>query len=240
MARLPMHEVLLRELRRQRLPARSVTRLVEELADHMDELYRNSKEAKEMSTVEELENRIGNPEMLARMAGAQHRQSYFVGRHPFWCCVVAPIPLTIVCWALFMLTAVGMADVLALAFGDRFQLDGRSISDWPALVVTLATGFPYFMRFVPPILATLFVSWQIRRAGLSLRWPLVSWLLIAAVAGGMVIHMRLPQTPGTGTLQLGLGLPFGVRGIIQAPVPLAAGLLTWAWTRRRAVAEVGT
>jgi len=79
-ARLPMHEVLLRGLRRQRLPARSVTRLVEELADHMDELYRNSKEAKEMSTVEELENRIGNPEMLSAIDSSSTAGVYPIGR----------------------------------------------------------------------------------------------------------------------------------------------------------------
>jgi hypothetical protein len=235
-----MHEALRKELRRQGLPARCVTRLVAELADHLDELYVNSKEAKEMSTVEELENRLGEPEVLAQMAVAEHWQSYFVGRHPLWCCVVAPIPLTIICWAICLLSAVGLADVLPLALGERFQLDGRSVSDWPPLIVTIAICFPYFMRFVPPILATLFVSWQIRRAGLSLRWSLISWFLIAAVAGGMVIQMHLPQTPGTGTLELGLGIPFGVRAIIQAAVPLATGLLIRAWTRGRAVAETGT
>lgn len=235
MARLPMHEVLKRELCRQGLPAHSVERLVQELTDHLDELYRNSKEAGKMNTVEDLEKRLGSAQQLATMAAREHRRSYFVGRHPLLCCLVAPIPLVLVCWTLSMLGAIGIAQALSWKLGDRLHV---GVAEWPIWVVMLVSSFPYYMRFVPPVLATLLLTWQIRRAGLSLRWTLVSLILVALAAGTLVIQLRLPQSPGTGSLSLNFGIPFGIRGVIQAAVPLATGILFWAWKRPRLAVEM--
>jgi hypothetical protein len=93
----------------------------------------------------------------------------------------------------------------------------------------------YFLRFGPPILATLWATWKIRQAGLPWKWLWASGGLIAAVAACFMVQLSLPQTGTQGNLTMGLGFPLHMPGLLNAMIPLAIVLLFWGWSRKRPV-----
>ncbi len=231
-----MHETLQGELFRQGLPAATVARLLDELADHRDDLHMEQKEAGFMATMQEIETRLGEPRMLADYAAAEHRRSYFAGRHPVWFCLVAPIPLTIACWAICLLTLIGFSYVADWVLGKTFGLEGKTEEEWPRLAVGFAYGVVYFLRFGPPILATMWAAWKIRQAGLPSKWLWASGCLFAAIAACFMVQLHLPQANSQGNLTMGLNFPIHISGLFNAVIPLAIVLLFWGWSRKRMVA----
>jgi hypothetical protein len=228
-----MHEALEGELVRQGLPAAAVARLLDELADHLEDLKTEQKEAGSMATVQEMESRLGHPRMLAQVAAAEHRSSYFVGRHPIWCCVVAPIPLVIACFALCMLAVAGCAQAGEWLLGKSFGLEGRSADQWPAFAVAIAHGVVYFLRFVPPVLATMIVCWKVRQAGLASKWLWISLCPIALLAVCFFATVQLPQSAGGGSLNMSLSFPIHAQALIQAVLPLVlVSFLTYSNRKR--------
>ncbi|CAN5248133.1 hypothetical protein BH10PLA2_BH10PLA2_36700 [soil metagenome] len=186
-----------------------------------------------MATIQEVESRLGHPRMLAQVAADEHRSSYFVGRHPIWCCVVAPIPLVIACFAICMLAVVGCGQLAEWLLGKSFGMEGKSADEWPAFAVTIAHGVVYFLRFVPPVLATLIVCWKVRQAGLSAKWLWISFCPIGLLAVCFFATLQLPQTSGSGSLIMSLNFPVHTQSLIQAALPLVmVGLLAFSNRKR--------
>jgi hypothetical protein len=216
-----MHEALQRELIRQGLPAAAVARLLDELADHCEDLQTEHMEAGRMATIQEIEPRLGHPRMLAAVAGAAHRNSYFLGRHPIWGCLVAPVPVVLFCFAACMAAVIGFGYCADLLLEKSFGLDGKSADQWPAIAVGLAHGIVYFLRFVPPILATVIMTWKVRQAGLANKWLWISFCPVALIAGSFLANLQLPQAGTGGNLTMGLNFPMHVQSLLQVIAPLA-------------------
>src|SRR5690349_15442679 len=83
-------EQLCHDLRRQRLPAAYIDRLVEELADHVVD----SQQEHTSMDAQQLFSRMGSTEQLATVAGAEFRRRTFAGRHPVLTFVFGPLAVT--------------------------------------------------------------------------------------------------------------------------------------------------
>jgi hypothetical protein len=228
-----MHEALQGELFRQGLPAAAVARLLDELADHFEDLQAEDKEAGGMATIQEIEPRLGHPRMLAEVAGAAHRNSYFLGRHPIWGCLVAPVPLVLLCFAACVATVIGFGYCADLILDKSFGLEGKSADQWPAIAVGLAHGIVYFLRFVPPILATVIMTWKVRQAGLANKWLWISFCPVAVIAASFLAILQLPQVGTGGNLTMGLNFPMHVQSLLHVIAPLAIVIVVSVLNRVR-------
>src|SRR3954471_8394018 len=105
-------EELERELRRQRLPAAYIARLLSELDDHYEDLVEERSTsmgaARKLQTGQEhWDERLGNPTQLALFAAEQYRARSFWGRHPVVTFVLGPLPMLVVSWIITAETIVG-------------------------------------------------------------------------------------------------------------------------------------
>jgi hypothetical protein len=230
-----MHEALQGALLRQGLPAAAVVRLLDELADHFEDLQLEQEEGGSMATVEQIEARLGHADTLADLAVAEHRRGHFVARHPIWCCIVAPFPLVVACVVVCMLVIVGFGYAADLVLGETFGLKGVSGDDWPPAAVAVAQGVTCFLRFAPAIMATLLLRWKVRQAGLSWRWSWVGCGLIALVSAIFMVQLQLPQASSPGTLTIGLGFPVHSQSLLHALPPIGIAVGLWCWSRRSSI-----
>jgi hypothetical protein len=108
--------------------------------------------------------------------------------------------------------------------GAGSLVSGTTVRDNPAgmtAFVWLARGVAY----IPSAAAACWLCWLARRAGCNRRWSLAACALVALIAGLLLVVVRAPVTPGTGSLTLAFGWggdhPFN---FLQALVPLVVGL----------------
>src|SRR5882757_2285663 len=110
MASHPSRDELRSELRRQRLPQAYIARLLAELDDHYEDLLEDRSTsmgaARKLQVPQngqdDLQQRLGEPAQLALFAAEQYHARSFWGRHPRITFLVAPLPLMIVMWMLYL------------------------------------------------------------------------------------------------------------------------------------------
>jgi hypothetical protein len=238
-------EIVAAELRRHGLPPAEVARLLQELEDHIVDLFteQGGRMNEPLQVNEGIESRLGRPEILVAAALANRRQASIFGRHPILSFVVAPIPLAFLSWVVFLFVGFGVFEMVGWVFGEQYAIEGRAVRDWPAILVFGMKTMEIALRFLPPALAGALLCWCAIRAGLSWWWPLTASSLVALVASAVIVQVNLPVEPGQGKVILGLALPISQLGLriynwislLQFVVPLAVGAAFLWRERNRAI-----
>jgi hypothetical protein len=227
---------LLAELHRQGLPSSYVSRLVEELTEHANDLFR---ENPSMDAETNVDARLGTPEQVAAVAKAEFGRRTFAGRHPVWTFLVGPVFAVVGSFVGTFLTVtlvwLALAWLIDTATGGSLLAvdarDGQPSTFGPWL---LFYSYSSIMRFVPFALSAWIFVWLGHRSGLR-RWSIVACCMVAVLA----LFFRSKVTPenALGEAQWFVDFPFfppgntwratwriGFSQILQAAVPLALGL----------------
>jgi hypothetical protein len=228
------------ELARRGVPARYRTRLLTELRDHADDL--TDREGLKMSNEALLEERLGEPEVLATQAAEEYRRRRWVSRHPLLVFGLLPIPtLVVACAVLVMAYGLVSYGLLSLFVSDVNDLP-RPVTI--AFAYTLAWG----IRFVPFVLLAIMFSRLYLRNKVNRWWFIVAAFQILLMAGSLVSSIQYSDEPGKSAFSLGFAwapmpvgdgweLPFmsilGWMQLVQITVPALVGLGMFRLARRR-------
>ena len=146
-----------RDLLRQGLPADYISRIVQELDDHIEDLFLEQEaimhtevQGTKADLIDVLEKQIGSREQLMDTAVAEYGKASFTGRHPIWMFLIAPIPAVILCWALFFLLACLAQEGLGLILEHGLGLIHRPVAEWPASFLWTVRHLHALGAFVPP------------------------------------------------------------------------------------------
>lgn len=211
---------LRRAFSRTSLPDHYSERLLGELLDH----FRDLKE--EDLSMDEIADRLGNPDNLAAQAAAEFRSRTFAGRHPVLTFLVAPIPCAVVgiVLAIAILASAGSLDPEG-ALRERTGLTFAS---------TVLATVAWSLRLLPFALFAAVFSRIAYRAGCGWRWGLGASLLLAIFAAAFNVDYRLPTAePDSGSFMLGLTAPPGVLQWLQFAIP--ASIAVWLARRHAGV-----
>jgi len=223
------------ELARRGLPNRYVKRVIAELSDHQADALADEQRAgfDTEAAGAEAARRLGPPDQLVAAIVREYRAGTFVGRHPWLSLVLAPIPMTILTFAGFILAGASGLFLLPDAFGAD-PIDPNS-----SFVVWLLLTYFYASMVVPPALAGWLVCRSCERAGRDGRWMLAGCLLVGLVAGAFHTSLQLPVEPGQGRYSVGfmfVGYPVPplLPQLAQAIVPMTVyAVFLWRQRLRR-------
>jgi len=219
----PWFEELRRQLAPHNLPPDYVRRLMDELADHFEDLKEET-----MGNELEARTRLGEPRHLAAAAVDVCANRSPLGRHlatRLFVFAVSPI------LSLIVATAMGVVvlSVLASALGYVDHSGTHFGSFAKAAIPYLLTAMTIV---VPAALLTALYCGLARKCSVGRRWMLVSCLVLSVLAGLAMCEVTLSELPGQSRLTLGLGLDRGnLWRLCQALAPLAVGL--WLFGRSR-------
>ena len=228
----PWLETLPRDLLRQGLPADYIARFVQELDDHIEDLFLEQEaimqtevQGTNSGVVGVLEQRLGSREQLTERAVAEYRKGSFSSRHPVLMFLIASIPAVIICWALYFPLACLIPEGLGIALGYGLGLIHKPVAEWPQAFLWTVRHLHLNSAFVPPLIVVLFWCRLFRRSGRTRRWGLASCLVIALIAGLYVTRLEPPTVNTKGYLQVGLGLTTSpsLGQITQFLLPLTLG-----------------
>ncbi|OAI48457.1 hypothetical protein AYO44_07000 [Planctomycetaceae bacterium SCGC AG-212-F19] len=248
----PSLDSLRSELLRRGLPRKYVERVVQELAEHQQDILDEQQEIAAGNCSKdktEATDRLGDPGKLADTIVSQFQSRTFVGRHPVLTFVVAPMPLAMFAWVCTIIGTVFVCACLCWA-GDLIGLspasdDYKPITEWPVFSVWCILSFYYFLMFAPFVLVSAGFCRLAYRTGRGPLWAVMACLLVALFAASVSNGCKLPDAPGTGYITTGsLLFPSGqttlpqfsvTQQIIQFLVPLGIGLCAawkFSWRRR--------
>ena len=231
------HDRLDKELRRQRLPAAYIARLLEELSDHFTDM---SREDAQMEADEIADTRLGCPKQLAAVAKSEFQRRTFAGRHPLVTFIAGPVltmigslvavflVLFLLCWSID--AVMGGIDVV---MGGRLSAnDDLKLSRLP-FETSILRFFGTAARFVPFVFSAWLFCRIGRRTGLH-AWSIGACGIVVLTAGCFSSVL----TPATGdsepTWVFGLAGHLGFDQIMQALVPAAFAVwLIWQYSGSR-------
>jgi hypothetical protein len=230
MRRHPWLEELRGNLACRGLPRAYIARFLAELEDHLQDISleqevsvsTDMRKAPSGRVVE----RLGSHEQLVEHAVANYQGASFAGRHPVVVFLLAPIPVAIICWVVFLLVAVLGVEGLGYMFGPGVL---PPASDWPVAVVRSVRALPLLGSFIPPAAVVLLWCRMARRSGRSWRWCLASCLLVALAAGLHIVTVTTPTATTKGAMYIGFGLVGSWKQGAQFVVPLLIGCLSLLW-----------
>jgi hypothetical protein len=150
-----------------------VERVVEELANHLEDLKEQS-----TSTEADAYSRLGEPEQVAEAAVTAYKRRSFLGRHPaaaFLVFGVSPVALLV---ALFVVTLcfIGMIEIgvgITKEPPNDLGIVGSAVVNFVGSLLTVV---------VPSILATILYCQLAKRLGAGRKWILVSSVTLAVFA----------------------------------------------------------
>ncbi len=189
-------------------------RLLDELRDHIDDLSceeRNHAVSIEMAGNELLKTRLGEPEEIAVAAAQNAPRAKFARRHPIVTYLLMPLPALLALWAVY---AFGLVGILKL-------LQDYKSADWAIASVGIVVQS---LAYVPAIALVLIIAWVALRSQTRTAWWLIASTIVAALSWLMMVSFRMPTTPGTGMLQIGVGFPPDLARWPQFVVPLVVTL----------------
>src|SRR5262245_40556290 len=118
MADLHWRDRLIVALRRQGLPTSYIDRLVEELSEHLTDLFT---EEPSMDAQRDVEDRLGTPEQLAAAAKAEFQRRTFAGRHPVLTFLAGPTAVMLGTLVAMVLAVVSLDWVIDVATGGSLS-----------------------------------------------------------------------------------------------------------------------
>ena len=157
-----------------------VRRLVQEVADHREDL-KQAALSEGLSGVDaeaRANGQLGDPSALAENLMVALRRSSWWGRHYVVTFGLLPLLVYPVLWALILLLQLALE--FALGYGwDSKKL--RAAADDPVTLQYLLMTC-HFMDYLAVALATLLFCWLARRAAVSLKWMAVSCAICSLAA----------------------------------------------------------
>lgn len=224
----PWLERVAEELAGQGLPAGVRTRLLDELRDHLNDLMEGGTN---VATDVEMESRMGSPEELAAGAAADYRRAAWVRRHPLLVFGVAPVPVVLLGMMVYLLSFAAIGYVVDAVTHDRGGLESIPRN----IIVPVATGFTYSIRFVPFLALAVVFGYLATRYRVRGWWLFAAVVQVAILAGAATAQLDRSDLPGQSQLSVGLGTPLtGWLQAIQLLLPLAIGCLFLRAMVRRA------
>jgi hypothetical protein len=219
-------------LARRGLPRAYIARFLAELEDHLQDISLEQEvimntDVTKATDVDAPVERLGSREQLVEQAVANFQGASFAGRHPVLVFVLAPIPVAIVCWIVFLFVAAFGLEGLGYVLGPGIQ--HRPASEWPDALVRSVRALPLLSSFIPPAAVVLLWCRLARRSGRSWRWCLTSCLLIALAAGLHVMTVTTPTATSKGAMYFGFGVVGTWKQAVQFGVPLLIGSLSLLW-----------
>jgi hypothetical protein len=243
-----LREKLAAELRRQRLPASYVERLLAEWDDHLADLQdernatMNTARTPESSANDaqretiDLHERLGDPATLAVLAEQSYRQRSFLGRHPIVTFLLLPVPLIVAeiigfffAWMLLGPVLDGLLDPVL-----KGKFDGVNKVEHPFAGCFFLAGLSWFLIVMPPLGTMLWICRVARRNHLGSRWPLTAGCLVAVFCALFYVSWRLPTAPGSGIFMIGFNVDSSAQWVVATFLPkfaIAAGI-AWLFMHR--------
>jgi hypothetical protein len=227
---------LRRELRRQRLPAAYIARLLSELDDHYTDLLEERSSSmgsarKLEFQSDDLEQRLGYPTQLAVFAAERYHARSFWGRHPVVTYVLGPLPLLIAMWVVY-LASIQIPVYCVGTFGERmgwWTQAGSEVAAQNHLLVQaiLLTIFTWGVLVLPPLGAALALCRVYRRNRLDWRWPVLGCAVLALLVAAFQVSWRLDTGPSVaerGLFLAGIIPPISARAVLLFSAKFAAAM----------------
>lgn len=211
-------------LARQGLPPEYVDRLVQELADHAEDI---GDADPERAYPEEL---LGDPRAIASEAVSAFRSASWGGRHPVLLFVLGPLVIAAVGWGAYL--ALAIAGIELLTAGGTVR---------SAMADGLAWGLGMSAGLVVPTLSVRWLWGLYRPSGRPLGWYVGACFLLALLAGMFLAELVPPTPAGGGTVSfwLRLDLPWPWLQSAQFLAPLGLAGLIMARHAGRAIRGAG-
>ena len=224
MARTDFIEPLRRRLVELGCPIVQVRRLVQEVADHREDLKLAAlSEGLSGADAESRANaQLGDPLALAEHLMAALRRSSWWGRHFLIGFCVLPLLAVPVLWALLLLLE------LALEFALGYGLYGKKLH----VMVENPVSFHHFViafhctDYIAIALVTLLFCWLARRSAVSLTWTIIA-CGICSLCALFVWGYITPHS-----FFLGFSWPPHWMGWIRSAIPLSIASAIYAFRRR--------
>jgi hypothetical protein len=203
------------------LPSDYVSRLVDELADHVADFFR---ENPSMDANSNLDGVLGTPDHIAATAKTEFRRRTFAGRHPAATFLAGP-PI-----AVLLALAANVALIVGVLMGVDYATDGAfeandaehlPPSPFEMSVVRTLCGTT---RFAPFIASAWLLALAARRAGLW-KWGALACGIVAAIAFCFTSVVGQSPAEGMGYWSHGFGWKPGLDPLLQAAVPV--GFAFW-------------
>jgi hypothetical protein len=205
------------ELSKLRTPGRYRARILGELRDHLEELSLEKGDlnmSTEALSQKNLECRVGPPTEVARMAHEQVSHRYFAARHPILTFLFLPAPVLILLWVAYAAVLIGVLSTVG----------GYPNSRWTESIATVVI---HSLAYIPAIVLTAGLARLASRSQAGLEWWLSGSILVAIMAGMLLVDFRMPTAPGNGVFQIGFAFPPGLSQWMQIVVPLGITLCCW-------------
>jgi hypothetical protein len=194
-----LREQLAAELKRQRLPAGYIERLLAEWDDHLADLEdernidmpkaRTPESNSEKSQTEEIydfQQRMGDPAQLAVFAAKQYRNRSFLGRHPMLTFLVLPLPLIVLGVTAVMVAMYPIGTAL-----DYYWPVSNYHHPWllgPAIAVIF-----WILIVMPPFCSMLLLCRIARRNLVKMRWVVMASVIVAMYCAQIFIVWNPPS-----------------------------------------------
>ncbi len=237
-----LREKLAAELKRQKLPASYIVRLLAEWDDHLADLQEernadmntartpesNANESQQNEIID-LQQRLGDPAQLAALAGQHYRKRSFLGRHPIFTFLLLPVPLIVAEIVGFFLVWMLLGAALDGLLGPVLVgwLHGVNECDHPLAGSLFLTAISWCVIVLPPLGTALWICRVARRNRIDARWPATACCLVAIYCALFCVSWQLPTAPGNGLFMIGLNIDSSATWIVAKFVPkfaLAAGI----------------
>jgi hypothetical protein len=202
------------------LPTKYQQRLLEELADHLNDLMEET-----MSAHLSVETRMGDPGEVAKTATAEHRRSargWLAALAKLFGFVLLPLPAVVATWGL-------IGWLLLMVFERLLGTSRETLPDWLQAVMA---GYQSEVRFgllamlvVVSSLVTVAYGVAVRHYGLNWRWMLTATLLVVLVTAPLTLTIQYTGVAGQNSIAAGLGFTGAIAPLLaQGALPLAVGL----------------
>jgi len=225
-------EALRLKLIRGGVAAKYVSRTVEELKAHFEDLvFQCSKEgiSKEEAQSRALQS-LGDVDVIATEVLAKPELRTYTWRHPIITFILGPVAVSLISYLVSFLLIVGIFTALPGIANMNPQ------SDPPMLMKLLLHGITWFNVYVlTPLIAVLFVRWA-RNHYIKNLWPAIGIVVVAALGSGWGYELEWPTELARGSLSLSWGysfLPHPVsmnhdwQNYLLIALTLAASIVTW-------------
>jgi hypothetical protein len=174
MANLAWLEEVRNRLTESHLPPAYIRRVVEEIADHLEDL-------KEENMGTDASSRLGDPNEVAEAAITSFRRRSFLARHPTAAFLVfAILPLVMLPLSMHLICVAGVL-IFCRAYEWFGYVPSSICLDRDATVKL--TYLPSLLAIIiPSLLASIFYCKLAKRLGIGRKWMLLSCMVVAVLA----------------------------------------------------------
>jgi hypothetical protein len=198
------------------VPSAYAHRLLDELAEHHEELTLRLTTEDGLSpdaAAAEADRRLGDPNTLADAAVAAMRNTSWIGRHPIFALVLLPAMMLPTAWAVLLLAVACINGMLSPSFrvGD--------LSEHARTLLSLSCAA---CAYVIPAAASAALYHSARGRFVGRAWPWLPPLVLAIVSSFLFVRVFLDTPDAAGRLVVGIR---AIPNPFMLLLPLATALL---------------